>query len=113
MAKAEKIKLGALKVSDKGCMDRNEIVAELVDAMQKYVVQADDLAKDASIPVVDRYNGVVNISGRFCGLSEFLNCALQIEVRNPATGMLYTQEMYNRIHYHETMLKIEMNRAGE
>ena len=58
MAKVEKIELGVLKVSDKGYMDRNEIVAELVDAMQKYVVQADDLAKDASIPLEDRYNGV-------------------------------------------------------
>lgn len=113
MAKVEKIELGVLKVSDKGRMDRNEIVAELVDAMQKYVVQADDLAKDVSIPLEDRYNGVVNISGRFCGLSEFLNCTLRIEVRNPATDMLYTQEMFNRIHYHETMLKIEINRAGE
>lgn len=112
MAKAEKIELGALKVNDKGRMDRNEIIIEMVDEMQKLTAEAEALARDTSRSLEDRYNGIKNICGRFCGLSNFLNCTIKIEVRD-TDGSLYTQKMFNRIYYHETMLKIELGRAGQ
>lgn len=108
MAKAKKHQLGRLKVSDQLQMERDEIIVELIDRMQKYVVQAEQSAQDASISREDRLEYVKYISARFSGLAEFLNVTLRVDVRNPETGMLYTQEMYNRIHYRETMLSLDI-----
>lgn len=89
MAKPKKYQLGRLEVTDRLQLERDEIIVELIDRMQKYVVQAEQ-------------------SARFSGLAEFLNVTLRVDVRNPETGMLYTQEMYNRIHYRETMLSLDI-----
>ena len=108
MAKAKKYQLGRLEVSDQLQLERDEIIVELIDRMQKYVVQAEQSAQDASISLEDRIKHVRYISARFSGLAEFLNVTLRVDVRNPETGMLYTQEMYNRIHYRETMLSLDI-----
>ena len=108
MAKAKKYRLGRLEVSDQLQMERDEIIVELIDRMQKYVVQAEQSAQDASISLEDRLEYVKYISARFCGLADFLQVTMQVDVRNPETGMLYPQEMYNRIHYLKIMLSIDI-----
>lgn len=108
MAKSKKYQLGRLEVSDQLQLERDEIIVELIDRMQKYVVQAEQSAQDIYVSPEDRLEYVKYISARFCGLSEFLQVTMQVDVRNPETGMLYTQEMYNRIHYRETMLSLDI-----
>ena len=54
MAKAKKYRLGRLEVSDQLQMERDEIIVELIDRMQKYVVQAEQSAQDISVSPEDR-----------------------------------------------------------
>lgn len=108
MAKPKKYQLGRLEVTDRLQLERDEIIVELIDRMQKYVVQAEQSVQETSVSPEDRLEYVKYISARFCGLADFLQVTMQVDVRNPETGMLYPQEMYNRIHYRETMLSLDI-----
>ncbi|GEM_PF-887559 len=103
----KKYQLGALTVSDKGLQDtKEEIIVELIDRLQKYAAQAAAVAHDTTLTPEERCRAVKTISERFCGLSEFLNLTMGIDVRGE-DGLLYTQSLFNRMHYHELMLNIE------
>ena len=54
MAKAKKYRLGKLGVTDRLQLERDEIIVELIDRMQKYVVQAEHSAQKASVSPEDR-----------------------------------------------------------
>ncbi len=62
MAKSKKYRLGRLEVSDQLQMERDEIIIEMIDRMQKYVVQAEQLAHDESISLEQRLASVKHIS---------------------------------------------------
>lgn len=103
----KKYQLGALTVSDKGLQDtKEEIIVELIDRLQKYAAQADAVAHDTTLTPEERCRAVKTISESFCGLSEFLNLTMGIDVRGE-DGLLYTQSLFNRMHYHVLTLNIE------
>ena len=54
MAKPKKYQLGRLEVTDRLQLERDEIIVELIDRMQKYVVQAEQSAQDISVSPEDR-----------------------------------------------------------
>lgn len=108
MAKAKKYRLGRLEVSDQLQTERDEIIVELIDRMQKYVVQAEQIARDESLEPETRIASIKHNSACLSGLAAFLQVDMRVDVRNPETGMLYPQEMYNRIHYLETMLSLDI-----
>lgn len=91
----EKYQLGALTVSDKGLQDtKEEIVIELINRMQKYVAEGKAAYENGDYTEEQKLNTITNLCGRFCGLAEFLQITMGIDVRR-ADGLLYTQEMYN------------------
>ena len=109
----KKYQLGALTVSDKGLQDtKQEIVIELIDRMQKYVTDGGAAYESRNLTTEQKLNQIEYLCGRFCGLSEFLQITMGIDVRRD-DGFLYTQEMYNRFHYWEMMLEIELKGARE
>jgi hypothetical protein len=109
----KKYNLGALTVKDSElCDTKEEIVVEILDRLGKYVVAADAVAKDGSRTLEERLEGVRYVSSAFSGLSNFLSQNMKIEIRDP-DGTLTTQTMFNRIYYHETMLKVEIRRREE
>lgn len=109
----KKYQLGALTVSDKGLQDtKEEIVIELIDRMQKYVAEGKAAYENRDYTKEQKLNAITNLCGRFCGLVEFLQITMGIDVRR-ADGFLYTQEMYNHFHYWETNLEIEIRRERE
>lgn len=106
----KKYNLGSLKVSDKELFDtKEEIVEELIDRMQKYVAQSDDIMKDSRLSTEEKYNEIKCLHNRFGGLADFLNLTLDIEVRQE-DGMLYTQAMSNKLHHRKLMLELELGR---
>lgn len=95
----KKYQLGALTVSDKGLQDtKEEIVIELIDRMQKYVAEGKAAYENREYTEEQKLNTIKNLCGRFCGLAEFLQITMGIDVRR-ADGLLYTQEMFNHFHY--------------
>lgn len=104
----KKYQLGLLSVSDKGLQDtKEEIVIELIDRMQKYVMDGRATYDNEEYTEEEKLIVITNLCGRFCGLVEFLQISMGIEVRR-ADGLLYTQEMYNHFHYWKMMLEIEI-----
>lgn len=88
----KKYQLGALTVSDKGLQDtKEEIVIELIDRMQKYVAEGKAAYENGDYTEEQKLNTITNLCGRFCGLAEFLQITMGIDVRR-ADGLLYTQE---------------------
>lgn len=109
----KKYQLGALTVSDKGLQDtKEEIVIELIDRMQKYVAEGKAAYENRDYTEEQKLNTITNLCGRFCGLAEFLQITMGIDVRR-ADGLLYTQEMFNHFHYWEMNLNIEIKRKKE
>ena len=109
----KKYQLGRLSVSDKGLQDtKEEIVIELIDYMQKYVAQGKAAYENGDYTKEQKLNTITNLCGRFCGLCEFLQIAMGIDVRN-ADGLLYTQEMYNHFHFWNMNLSIEIRQEQE
>lgn len=109
----KKYQLGALTVSDKGLQDtKEEIVIELIDRMQKYVAEGKAEYENGDYTEEQKLNTITNLCGRFCGLAEFLQITMGIDVRR-ADGLLYTQEMYNHFHYWKMNLEIEIGRERE
>ena len=109
----KKYQLGALTVSDKGLQDtKEEIVIELIDRMQKYVAEGKAAYENGDYTEEQKLNTITNLCGRFCGLAEFLQITMGIDVRR-ADGLLYTQEMYNHFHYWKMNLEIEIGRERE
>ena len=109
----KKYQLGALTVSDKGLQDtKEEIVIELIDRMQKYVADGKAAFENRSYTKEQKLNAIEYLCGRFCGLSDFLRETMGIEVRR-ADGLPYTQEMYNRFHFWEMNLNIEIAKEKE
>lgn len=109
----KKYQLGMLTVSDKGLQDtKEEIVIELMDRMQKYVAEGKAAYENRDYTTEQKLNAVTNLCGRFCGLSEFLQITMGIDVRR-ADGLLYTQEMFNHFHYWEMNLKIGLARKED
>lgn len=104
----KKYQLGALTVSDKGLQDtKAEIVIELIDRMQKYVAEGKAAYENKSYTNEQKLNVIECLCGRFCGLSEFLQITMGVDVRR-TDGFLYTQEMYNWFHYWKMNLRIEI-----
>lgn len=109
----KKYQLGALTISDKDLQDtKKEIVIELIDRMQKYVAEGKAAYENRDCTEEQKLNTITNLCGRFCGLVEFLQITMGIDVRR-ADGLLCTQEMYNRFHYWKTNLKIEIAKEQE
>lgn len=109
----KKYQLGALTVSDKGLQDtKAEVVIELIDRMQKYVAEGKAAYENGSYTNEQKLNVIECLCGRFCGLSEFLQITMGVDVRR-ADGFLYTQEMYNRFHYWKMNLRIEIAEEQE
>lgn len=109
----KRYQLGALKVADKGLQDtKGEIVIELIDRMQKYVVDGEAAYQDESLTREQRLQCLEDLCGRFCGLSEFLQVTMGIDVREE-NGMLYTQTLFNRFHYWKMNLRIEIEKEQE
>lgn len=108
----KKYQLGALTVSDKGLQDtKEEIVIELIDRMQKYVAEGKAAYENREYTEEQKLNTITNLCGRFCGLAEFLQITMGIDVRR-ADGLLYTQEMFNHFHYWKMNLTADINRKG-
>ena len=106
----KKYQLGALAVSDKGLQDtKEEIVIELIDRMQKYVAEGKAAYENRDYTEEQKLNAITNPCGRFCGLAEFLQITMGIDVRR-ADGLLCTQEMFNHFHYWKMNLNIENER---
>ena len=102
----KKYQLGALAVSDKGLQDtKEEIVIELIDRMQKYVAEGKAAYENRDYTEEQKLNAITNLCGRFCGLAEFLQITMGIDVRR-ADGLLCTQEMFNHFHYWKMNLNI-------
>lgn len=109
----KKYRLGALTVSDNGLQDtKEEIVIELIDRMQKYVAEGKAAYENRDYTEEQKLNTITNLCGRFCGLAEFLQITMGIDVRR-ADGLLYTQEMYNNFHYWKMMLNIELEKEND
>lgn len=109
----KKYQLGALTVSDKGLQDtKEEIVIELIDRMQKYVAEGKAAFEDRELTKEQRLSQIEYLCGRFCGLSEFLNITMGIEVREQG-GLMYTQKMFNYFHYWKMNLGIEINKERD
>lgn len=109
----KKYQLGALTISDKDLQDtKKEIVIELIDRMQRYAAEGKAAYENGSYTDEQKLNVIECLCGRFCGLSEFLQITMGVDVRR-ADGFLYTQEMYNRFHYWKTNLKIEIAKEQE
>lgn len=109
----KKYQLGALTVSDKGLQDtKEEIVIELIDRMQKYVAEGKAVYENRDYTVEQKLNTITNLCGRFCGLAEFLQITMGIDVRR-TDGLLYTQEMFNHFHYWKMNLNIEIAKEKE
>lgn len=109
----KRYQLGALKVADKGLQDtKEEIVIELIDRMQKYVVDGEAAYHNESWTREQKLRQIEYLCGRFCGLSEFLQVTMGIDVREE-NGMLYTQTLFNRFHYWKMMLRIEIEKEQE
>ena len=103
--------LGVLTVSDKGLQDtKEEIVIELIDRMQKYLSEGQGIYERNDITKEQKLNAITHICGRFCGLVEFLQITMGVDVRR-ADGLLYTQEMFNKFHYWKMNLKIDIARG--
>lgn len=108
-----KYQLGALTVKDKGLQDtKEEIVRELIDRMQKYVAEGKAAFENGEFTKKQRLNQIEYLCGRFCGLSEFLQVTMGIEVRR-ADGVMYTQEMFNHFHFWKMNLEIEIKKERE
>lgn len=102
-----------MTVSDKGLQDtKEEIVIELIDRMQKYVAEGDAAYKSQSWTTEQKLKQIERICNYFCGLVEFLQITMGIDVRR-ADGFLYTQEMFNSFYFWEQTLKIELRREAE
>lgn len=109
----KKYQLGALTASDKGLQDtKEEIVIELIDRMQKYVAEGKAAYENRDYTTEQKLNTITNLCERFCGLAEFLQITMGVDVRR-ADGLLYTQEMFNYFHYWEMNLKIEARKERE
>ena len=92
----KKYQLGALTVSDKGLQDtKEEVVIELIDRMQKYVAEGKAAYENGDYTTEQKLNAITNLCGRFCGLVEFLQITMGVDVRR-ADGLLYTQEKARR-----------------
>lgn len=104
----KKYQLGILTVKDQELQDtREELVIEFVDQMQKYTVEAQKAFEDAGLSDAEKLERIESISNRLCGLIEFLENQLGIEVRSE-NGMLYPQELYYRIHYWKQLLELAL-----
>lgn len=104
----KKYQLGVLTVSDKGLQDtKEEIVIELIDRMQKYVAEGKTAYENGEVTKEQRLNQIEHLCGRFCGLAEFLEITMGIDVRR-AGGPLYTLEMYGHFDFWKRNLKIEI-----
>lgn len=109
----KKYQLGALTVKDKGLQDtKEEIVIELIDRMQKYVAEGKAAFENGEFTKKQRLNQIEHLCGRFCGLSEFLQVTMGIEVRRE-DGFMYTQEMFNHFHFWKMNLEIEIKKERE
>ncbi len=112
----KKYQLGTLTVNDKRLQDtKEEIVIELINRMQKYVVEGKAVYEDQSLTTEQKLEQIKRICNYFCGLVEFLQITMGIEVRR-SDGFMYTQEMFNRFFYWRQVLEIGLareNRAAE
>ena len=104
---AKKYSIGALEVTDRGQMEKEEILVELLNEMQKYTAKAGKIAKDMTLTNKERLRGVRICIERFCGLSDFLRNSLYIDVRG-SDGLPFGQEIFNRLHHLELNLEIEL-----
>lgn len=103
----KKYQLGTLTVSDKGLQDtKDEIVIELIDRMQKYVAEGKAVYENGSYTIKEKLAAINMLCWKFCGLSEFLQITMGIDVRM-GNGFLYTQEMFNHFHYWKINLEAE------
>ena len=104
----KKYQLGMLTVKDKSLQDtKEEIVIELIDRMQKYVAEGKAAYEDRSLTTEQKLEEIKRICNYFCGLDEFLQITMDIEVRR-ADGFLYTQEMFNKFFCWEQTLRINL-----
>ena len=103
----KKYRFGMLAATDKElCDDRQEIITELIRAMERCVSDAKKQAYNASLTKEERLQAVEWYGYRFAGLSDFLVNTMGVEVRED--GFLYTQTLFNEIYFLETNLRVEV-----
>ena len=108
----KKYQLGALTISDRGLQDtKEEIVIELIDRMQKYVVEGTAAYEDQSLTTEEKLEQIGRICNYFCGLCNFLQITMGIDVRR-TDGLLYTQELFNRFFYWQKTLEVALARES-
>lgn len=104
----KKYQLGMLTVKDKSLQDtKEEIVIELINRMQKYVAEGKAAYEDRSLTTEQKLEQIKRICNYFCGLDEFLQITMGVEVRRD-DGFLYTQEMFNKFFFWEQTLRIDL-----
>ena len=104
--------LGPLKVTDERQFDRDEMVVEILDCLQKMEAEANKAATDPERTVAERLRAVEYTCTQFAGVSNCLMHNLGIEIRD-SNGMLVTQEMFYRINSHRMMLSVELGQLEE
>lgn len=102
-----------LTVKDKQLQDnREELIIQFIDRMQKFTAEAERVARDASRPLEERYEGVKFKTTQLAALADFLQNDMGVEIRE-SDGMLVTQKLFNRAYYFETSLRVEIARKNE
>lgn len=102
----KKYQIGTLTVKDLDLQDtREELVIEFIDRMQKYIVEGQAAFEDAGLSDAEKLERINSVYNRLCGLIEFLEIQLGVEVRSE-NGMLYPQELSYRLKYWLQLLEL-------
>lgn len=108
----KKYQLGILNVTDRELVgNRQEIIIELVDRMQKYVVEGNKAYNNPDLTSEEKLEWIDRICNRYIGLVEFLQNTMGVDIRR-TDGVLHTQEMFNKFFYWRQTLMIELARKG-
>jgi len=99
-------------IKDKNKYTMEEFRVELLDRLQKYVVEADQIYKNQNPNVKTPYeklDAIRRLCNKFFGASDVLDNVLGVEVRLD-NGMLFTQYLFNQFFYMEQTLETEIKK---
>ena len=99
-------------IKDKNNYTMEEFRVELLDRLQKYVVEATQIYNGENPNFKTPYkklDAIRRLCNRFCGASDVLNNVLGVEVRLD-DGMLFTQYLFNQFFYMKQTLEIEIEK---
>lgn len=75
-----------------------EIQSELLDRLQKYPAEAKAVYENHSLSRAEKIKAIDRITNQFCGLSEFLNITLGLDVR------LEDGQLFHAVSFQQTAL---------